>query len=239
MLHPVETEYTQNIYDYIGQNVISSLVPGVVWWNRPYKGWANFVKMLQVYTGMTTTLLKASIVVNYQPHTIRMNFTKRFCRFLIDHEYTLIVLLPVSTSGIKNDEEFAPLVDKNVVDAIYDVLLLSRVTQDASAKQDRQMKFQVIYKSMWSVIVGLPGDRFRGFALNVAGMTWACSSTNISYRCNILEGKDLSVVKHGVTSWPFVCCLIRGYDIELLNSGNARTEMGADRIHSTYRNFKV
>lgn len=65
----------------------------------------SLVKIVKVNTDKTASRCKTNATVPYPVHLVPLNVLKRFCRILIDHGYTLVALLPVSTSDTADFED--------------------------------------------------------------------------------------------------------------------------------------
>lgn len=84
------------------------------------------------------------------------------------------------------------------------------LSQTLSFRMDKDVgipKLQVMHGANWKKVESLNHTVRLGFPVPFSVKQWKCHPTLTSFCFNSFEGKDVSVVKHGVTPYPCIISL--------------------------------
>lgn len=74
-----------------------------------------------------------------------------------------------------------------------------------------------------------------GFMDYVCGKKRKCHPVLISYRCNVFEEKNMSIVKHGETIYPGIRCMTSNHDIYELKIRRTRIVHKLNEVLKRYK----
>lgn len=123
---------------------MSSSFTGSIWAEHENDEKACFSGMLQGYTDKTANTLKANATVAYPMHVALLNFTKEYFYYLVNHEHTSTVLLPLPTA-VQVDYEKS--VDEENVDAGKAFPLLVKLPE-TSDKDGRDVPVCILHRAV-------------------------------------------------------------------------------------------
>jgi len=249
--HPMHTSHFMNLQDDLERRVKTSPDKSVYWSNR--KESLSFPGFIQIFTDKTVTTMKANGMAAHAVHAVFLNASKTFRRSLIQNGHTIVGFLPtyildVSPSSFLNTVDDVPqniilretdqdeLISADLISANNNahgkqdtdstseiVELLDNLTLTSTAK-GRQVKIGLLYSAMKRILKGASDSSVNGFPIELLdGESKICFPMLISYCCDIPEAKDMSAVKHNLST-PFPChiCLVTLDDIRSLLTAQKR-----------------
>ena len=249
--HPMHTSHFLNLQTNLEKRVKSSTDTNVYWSDS--KESQSFPGFIQIFTDKTVTTMKANGMAAHAVHAVFLNASKSYRRFLIDNGHTIIGFLPTYILDVSpacfhdtvQDNEHIQVLRETDLDELISadllsakssiegnhgigsttnvVELLDNVTLTSTAK-GRQVKIGLLYLAMKTILKGISDTSVNGFDIELCeGEGKKCFPLLVSYCCDIPEAKDMSAVKHNLsTSFPCHRCLVSLDDIKSLTMAEKR-----------------
>lgn len=128
--------------------------------------------MLQLYTDMKVTTLKANAIVLHSVFFVFQNFTNQFHRYLSNRGRTLVGLDPVSILRDNSDEkDLSESVNLGELPNTF-VIALCDALRLSAHKDDRSSKLIVLYKAKHIYLALLTFASASGFPVILSGTKW-------------------------------------------------------------------
>lgn len=102
--NPRHAKLCKKVYARVRNNVQRSTPRSIFWNEKQGEEKLSFVGMLKVFSDETTTILKVNGIVAYPVHVELLKFTRKLCRFLIDHGDKFVALFLVCVTTDEQDE---------------------------------------------------------------------------------------------------------------------------------------
>lgn len=207
--------YLLQIQRFMRTKVLQS-TQAVVFWNKFLsQSLPHLVRIEQVYTNQKATTIKASTTAAYPVYMVLLNFSKAFRRYIIDQNYSLVGLLPVSFSEFSSsqeeiDLEMEKLLVSSSVASLMDSLAVTYSTDS------RNVSLHILQISMHKIFQTLSFSSHRGFPKYVSKRLCRYHPVIAFYCCDIPNGKNMFPVKH---DYSCIRCLTWKDDIAELHEG--------------------
>lgn len=104
-------------------------------------------------------------------------------------------------------------------------------------KDASSTKLKVLHEAKHKVFTPVMLTSACGIPEVLSGTHWKCHHTVVFYRCNTLEGKNLSGAKHGGTALRCFRCLINKKDISSLRKAKRRLKAEMEVAYNSHKNF--
>lgn len=91
--HAIITKSALSVYNFLKLYFLRSVEKTISWQGKVVGSSPPFAWMFRVYNSDTVSSLKWNATVSYAAHLVLYNLSKKSCRLLIDHGYTLVALL--------------------------------------------------------------------------------------------------------------------------------------------------
>lgn len=103
--HPLRTQFCRSVFESVKEGVLHSTDTFNMWNDNQHKENSSLIRMVLKCTDKTVTTSKTSAIIAFLAHKVLLNFDPKFCRYLIDHEYSLAGFLSVSATTTPYDLE--------------------------------------------------------------------------------------------------------------------------------------
>lgn len=187
------------------QSKIKCLSDRNVFWSKSNDSGGNsFIGLLQQYTSMSVTTLKANAIVVYPVPVAFLNFPKQFRRYLVDHVHSLVVLRSASLleKAFEHKDAYKSINIGKLPNS-FELLLCDE--RPVNANNDaRSSKLRMLHEVMHNFLALLALTSGSRFLVTMPRTDWKRHSIVASSCCDTLEGKDMSNVNHGRTVSPLI-----------------------------------
>jgi len=227
--HPLQTNYFKELHNKRKMEIMQSSDLSARWSSGPPQ--QSFIAFLQVFTDKTVTTLKANGMVAHAVHVTLLNLDKHTRRSFIQNGLTIVGFLPCTTTDKKQNRYVNHSCATNTdeqhfhMDSVQDEVQVEDKLIHTSSSHGRLVKLGLIQDAWLRIMKPLLDATNSGFPVGpMHGVTWNCFPCMASYCCDIPEAKDISGVRHNLsTALPCHRCMVSMEDIEQLHVKQART----------------
>ena len=222
----METRYIKELYDWKRKEVIMNGPNNVIFEDNELHNCPSFVGLLQCFSDKTAASLSANSFVAYPFHIVFMNFKPAFRDFLIEKGYTIAAFLPTTSEDSgkgENGDESSALDEEGLEDIVDDFIEVEVVEENNNNKNERYEGMKMFRMCIENILYDIMHNSNEGFEVTHENKMWRCFCVLCSYCCDILEGKEIFGIRHGLlTNKPCILCNCTFEDMRLLKRGIRR-----------------
>ena len=222
----METRYIKELYEWKRKEVIMKGPKNVIFEDNNLHNCPSFVGFLQCFSDKTAASLSTNSFVAYPFHIVFMNFKPAFRDYLIEKGYTIAAFLPTTDedSGkvVDSDDSFV-LDEERLEENVDDFIEVEAVEEITNGKNERYEGMKMFRMCIEQILFDIMHNSNEGFEVTHDNKRWRCFSVLCSYCCDILEGKEIFGIRHGLlTNKPCIQCNCTFEDMHLLKEGIKR-----------------